>query len=70
MARAVVLLKHEPIAALADWFDDRLAEVFRRDVAPYRVDLLVPLPLHVDRQRERGQNQARLIARRCRNGSS
>jgi ComF family protein len=63
MVRAVVLLKHEPILPLAGWFAYRLAEVFRRDAALGQGDLLVPVPLHPDRQRERGYNQAELIAR-------
>ena len=63
MVRAVVLLKHEPIAPLAEWFADRLAEVFRCYAPPCRFDLLVPVPLHAARQRERGYNQAELIAR-------
>jgi ComF family protein len=63
MVRAVVLLKYEPIVPLASWFADRLAEVFHREAESLQADLLVPVPLHRDRERERGYNQAELIAR-------
>jgi ComF family protein len=63
MVRAVVLLKYEPIVPLARWFANRLAEVFRREAESLQADLLVPVPLHRDRQSERGYNQAELIAR-------
>ena len=48
---------------LGDWFAARLAEVVWRAPDLGRVDLIVPVPLHADRHRERGYNQAELIAR-------
>ena len=63
MIRAVVRLKYEPIKPLAVWFADRLAEIARREPELLLADLVVPVPLHGDRLRERGYNQAELIAR-------
>jgi len=66
LAKAVVLLKYEEVLPLGDWFASRLAEILRRtgDVAnEWRADVVVPVPLHADRRRERGYNQAELIAR-------
>lgn len=63
LSSAVVLLKYEGVRRLGEWFALRLAEMVRRDAAKWPVDLVVPVPLHPDRQRERGYNQAELIAR-------
>src|SRR5580704_9027117 len=61
LARAVVLLKFERIDPLAAYFGERLASLAQRtDLA---ADIIVPVPLHRVRERERGFNQAELIAR-------
>ncbi len=54
-------LKYGGGLALADWFAARLAEALRE--AP-RPDLILPMPLHPKRLRERGYNQAAEIAKR------
>ena len=54
--------------ALAAPLGDLLAETARRDLAGMRVDLLVPVPLHPRRERERGFNQAELLAGRLSRG--
>jgi predicted amidophosphoribosyltransferase len=41
----------------------RLTEVVRREVGKLEADIVVPVPLHRQRYRERGHNQADLIAR-------
>lgn len=46
-----------PLAALLD-------EALRRDLPDFRPDLIVPVPLHRQRLRERTYNQALLLARR------
>jgi competence protein ComFC len=61
LVRAIVLLKFERIEPLGRWFAGRLAEVARRE--GLAVDIVVPIPLHRQRERERGYNQADLIAR-------
>jgi len=55
-------LKHEAIRPLAGWFGLRLAEVMRSGMAGFSPNLVVPVPLHPERQRERGFNQAELLA--------
>lgn len=59
--KAVVLLKYHRVTPLANWFAARLAEMVRRE--GIAADVVVPVPLHRARQRERGYNQAELIAR-------
>lgn len=61
LVRAVVLLKFERIDPLAAYFGERVASVARRD--GLTGDIVVPVPLHPTRERERGFNQAGLIAR-------
>jgi ComF family protein len=66
LSKAIVLLKYEEVVPLGDWFASRLAEILRRaaDIdSEWRADVVVPVPLHTDRRRERGYNQAELIAR-------
>jgi ComF family protein len=60
---AILLLKYEEVTRLGDWFAARLAEVVAREGEAFRAEVIVPVPLHPDRQRERGYNQAELIAR-------
>jgi ComF family protein len=45
------------------WFADRLVEVVKREAELLAADVVVPVPLHSQRHRERGYNQAELIAR-------
>ncbi|HKM88968.1 MAG TPA: ComF family protein [Candidatus Acidoferrales bacterium] len=63
LLRAITLLKHEAIRPLAAWFGSRLAEIARSDPRTLAAGLVVPVPLHPDRLRERGFNQAELLAR-------
>jgi ComF family protein len=60
---AILMLKYEEVTRLGTWFAERLAEVVAPMAAEWKVDVVVPVPLHADRQRERGYNQAELIAR-------
>jgi ComF family protein len=70
LARAIVLLKHEQIEPLGTWFASRLVEVVRKEAARLAADIIVPVPLHRQRTRERGYNQVdvfgRPLARRLR----
>lgn len=63
MARAVIMLKHEEVTPLGGWFADLLARLVIRDPALFAADAIVPVPLDPARRRERGYNQAELIAR-------
>ena len=59
---AILLMKYEEVTRLGHWFAERLTELVDRDPQEFRVDAIVPVPLHPARQRERGYNQADLIA--------
>ena len=63
LSEAILLLKYQEVTRLGDWFAERLAEIVARAPEEWRVDVVVPVPLHVDRRRERGYNQAELVAR-------
>jgi len=63
LSEAIVLLKYEGVRPLGDWFAARLAEAMARGGSAWRVDAVAPVPLHPERMRERGYNQAELIAR-------
>jgi len=61
LVRAIVLLKFERVEPLARWLAGRLAELVRKE--GLAADIVVPVPLHRQRERERGYNQADLIAK-------
>jgi ComF family protein len=61
--RAIILLKWERIEPLAVWFAEQLAEVTNREIGLLAADVVVPVPLHRDRERQRGYNQAALISK-------
>ena len=63
LLKTITLLKHEAIGPLAAWFGGRLAEMVLANPAILAADVVVPVPLHPQRQRERGFNQAELLAR-------
>jgi predicted amidophosphoribosyltransferase len=63
LVRAILLLKFEQIEPLAAWFAARLAELVASEPAMLAADVLVPVPLHRARQRERGYNQAALLSK-------
>jgi ComF family protein len=63
LGAAIVLLKYEEVRRLGDWFAKQLADTLAKYGEGFRPDVIVPVPLHPERQRERGYNQADLIAR-------
>ena len=63
LSGAILLLKYESLKRLGAWFADRLVPIVREDFGGIKFDAIVPVPLHLSRQRERGYNQAELIAR-------
>jgi ComF family protein len=63
MERILLLLKYDPLVPLAAWFAARIEEVVHAEPALAEVDWIVPVPLDRHRLRERGYNQAELIAR-------
>lgn len=63
VVRAILMLKFERIEPLGRWFGTRLAVVVREQKGLLDADIVVPVPLHRDRERSRGYNQAELISR-------
>src|SRR5271165_2002686 len=63
LVRAMLLLKWERMEPLGEWFAERLAGMVRRECEPLAADVVVPVPLHRDRERQRGYNQASLISK-------
>src|ERR1700674_649519 len=63
MARAILMLKYGEITPLGGWFANQLAKVTEGRLEAFAADVVVPVPLHASRLRERGYNQAELIAR-------
>ena len=63
LSRAIVLLKYQAVTPLGGWFAARLAELVAREPRILTADAVVPVPLDARRRRERGYNQAELIAR-------
>lgn len=63
MVRAIGLMKYERLTQLGRWFAQRLHGVVEDNTALSEVDVVVPVPLHRGRLRERGYNQAELIAK-------
>lgn len=63
LVRAILLLKFEQIEPLGAWFAERLVEVLSGERDRFAADVVVPVPLHRQRERERGYNQAALISR-------
>ena len=63
LAKAILLLKHERIEPLGTWFAHRLAELVQKETERLAADVIVPVPLHRQRTRERGYNQVDLFAR-------
>jgi ComF family protein len=63
LVRAILLLKFDNIDPLGKLFARQLAEVVVDGGAGFQADVVVPVPLHRQRERERGYNQAALIAK-------
>jgi ComF family protein len=63
VVRAILLLKFEQIEPLGAWFAEQLAEVVRAERERLAGDVVVPVPLHRERERERGYNQATLLSK-------
>jgi competence protein ComFC len=63
LVRAILLLKHERVDPLGAWFAERLAEVVRQQGDRMATDVVVPVPLHRQRARERGFHQVDIFGR-------
>jgi len=63
VVRAILLLKFEQIEPLGAWFAERLAEMVVAGGDRLAADVVVPVPLHRERERARGYNQAALLSK-------
>ena len=63
MSRAILLLKYGNVAPLGAWFARRLAGLIEHQPQVFAADAVVPVPLDRGRLRERGYNQAEIIAK-------
>src|SRR5271170_4663356 len=63
LVTAMLILKYQRMEPLGKWFAGRLAELVRREGTALAADVVVPVPLHRQRERSRGYNQAALLAR-------
>jgi competence protein ComFC len=63
LVRAILLLKFENIDPLGKLFARWLAQLATEGGRAFQADVVVPVPLHRQRERERGYNQAALIAK-------
>lgn len=63
MVRAISLLKYERLTRLGSWFASKLHAIVQENPDFAAMDVVVPVPLHRARRRERGYNQAELIAK-------
>jgi ComF family protein len=63
LVRAILLLKFENIDPLGKLFARRLAQLAMDGGSAFQSDVVVPVPLHRQRERERGYNQVALIAK-------
>jgi competence protein ComFC len=61
LVHAILVLKFEDIQPLGVFFARLLADLATRE--GFQADVVVPVPLHRQRERERGYNQAALIAK-------
>jgi len=63
MSRAILLLKYGNVVPLGAWFARILADLIAREPDAFGADVVIPVPLDRGRLRERGYNQAELIAK-------
>lgn len=63
MVHAILLLKFENVDPLGELFARLLADLAVQGGPAFEADVIVPVPLHRRRERERGYNQAALIAK-------
>jgi ComF family protein len=57
------MLKYGEVTPLGRWFASLLEQLVKEGATAISADVVVPVPLHPSRLRERGYNQAEMIAR-------
>jgi len=62
LSHAIILLKYERLEPLGTYFAIQLLQLLRRDAQVLPVDVIVPVPLHRQKRKDRGFNQVDLFA--------
>ena len=69
VAGSLFRFKYQGRQEYADFFGEELYQHLRNDIRSMRADVMIPVPLHKSRYKERGYNQAALLgkalAKRC-----
>ena len=60
---AIYRFKYEERTEYAEFFGKQLAERLGKEIEAWKPDAIVPVPLHREREKRRGYNQATLLAR-------
>ncbi len=60
---AIYRLKYDDRMEYADFFGKDLAKKLGKEVQSWKADAIIPVPLHKDREKQRGYNQANLLAK-------
>lgn len=60
---AIYRLKYENRREYAEYFGKQLASKLGKEIRSWKAEAIVPVPLHKDREKVRGYNQAALIAK-------
>lgn len=63
MKEAIYRFKYRGRKEYADFFGKELAEKLGEEIKGFKADAIVPVPLHKEREKKRGYNQAALVAR-------
>ena len=63
VARAIYRMKYKNRRQNAEWFGDQMVRKLGREILSVHPDVLIPVPLHRERMRKRGYNQAADLAR-------
>ncbi len=63
LREAIHRWKYEEKIYLTSFFGEQLEKVFRQYWSPQSIDLVIPVPLHSQRLKERGFNQSLLLVR-------
>lgn len=63
MQESVAAFKYKGRQEYADFYGQELARLYGEQIKRWQAEVLVPVPIHKSRYRERGYNQAALLAR-------
>lgn len=67
LKEAIHLLKYRSELSLAKWFETMVCDLFMTEFFEAKPDVIMPVPLHKNRLRQRGFNQAYILVRNLKN---